>query len=216
MPRKKSETGFYSYDSKGKYHGKDYFTDLFSHSTSFKVTSVSGYSPVLNDKGKVRFLKDASGNKLGVDVLKNPKSKRKSRDFVDMSTPLQNAQSKYTPKQIETLARKGHLYIPLKSGKRFDEFTKKKEESERKRKESETRQISNTVSKLRDLSYYALPPGRRTSASGRVYYERRSNRSDTPNERLSFIQDKQKDPKSYREWRESYLKKKKARQNQRR
>lgn len=39
---------------------------------------------------------------------------------------------------------------------------------------------TGTSKTARDLKRRALPPGRRVSASGRVYYERRANRSDKP------------------------------------
>jgi hypothetical protein len=42
-----------------------------------------------------------------------------------------------------------------------------------------TRQ-TGTSKTTRDLKRQALPPGRRVSATGRVYYERRKNRSDKP------------------------------------
>ena len=41
------------------------------------------------------------------------------------------------------------------------------------------RQIGRS-NELRDLKRKALPPGRRVSKSGRVYYEYRKNRSDLP------------------------------------
>jgi len=44
--------------------------------------------------------------------------------------------------------------------------------------DTKTGMINNTVSTVRDGWYHAKAPGRRTSASGRVYYERRSNRCD--------------------------------------
>lgn len=37
-----------------------------------------------------------------------------------------------------------------------------------------------------DAKRKAKLPGKRTSASGRVYYERRANRSDTPGERRNY------------------------------
>ena len=48
-----------------------------------------------------------------------------------------------------------------------------------KRKASTTRQ-TGTSSRSKDRSRKALAPGRRVSATGRVYYERRKNRSDKP------------------------------------
>jgi hypothetical protein len=48
-----------------------------------------------------------------------------------------------------------------------------------KRKASTTRQ-TGTSSTAKDRARKALAPGRRVSATGRVYYERRKNRSDKP------------------------------------
>lgn len=45
------------------------------------------------------------------------------------------------------------------------------------KKKSEKRQTGTSV-KSKDKLYKALPPGKRISASGRTYYERRANRSD--------------------------------------
>lgn len=45
------------------------------------------------------------------------------------------------------------------------------------KKKSEKRQTGTSV-KSKDKLYAALPPGKRISASGRTYYERRANRSD--------------------------------------
>ena len=52
-----------------------------------------------------------------------------------------------------------------------------------KRKASTTRQ-TGTSSRSKDRSRKALAPGRRVSAAGNVYYERRKNRSDKPGQLL--------------------------------
>jgi len=41
----------------------------------------------------------------------------------------------------------------------------------------DTRQIGKS-DKIWDLRFKALPPGKRISKTGKVYYERRTNRSD--------------------------------------
>jgi hypothetical protein len=46
------------------------------------------------------------------------------------------------------------------------------------------RQYQTPLGIQMDMMRRALPPGRRVAASGKVYYERRSNRSDQPNRTL--------------------------------
>lgn len=48
-------------------------------------------------------------------------------------------------------------------------------------------QTGRSYDSRRDSSRSALPPGKRKSASGSVYYERRKNRSDKPGTMLGFV-----------------------------
>lgn len=53
------------------------------------------------------------------------------------------------------------------------------------KKQNKKRQIGPSYSVFRDLLYAAKTPGRRVSKSGKVYWERRANRSDVkPKEKL--------------------------------
>jgi hypothetical protein len=48
----------------------------------------------------------------------------------------------------------------------------------------QTGHIETPMGRLMDLARTALPPGKRKSKSGNIYYERRENRSDRPPGRL--------------------------------
>lgn len=173
-----------------------------------------------SNPGSVGFLRDSKGNNTSINILQDPESDYRKNNLVygEMSY-LKKSNWQYTPKEIENFAKKGILYSPLESGQKHAKYLQLKQENDDARKahreknmneinaktkkygdkfnkskylsgKKYERQIENTKSQISDTRHLAKPPGRRISASGKIYYERRSNRSDKYQERLQYIANK--------------------------
>ena len=172
-------------------YGSDvYQSGSFTGNPFFKISNTKDFEMIVSKKGpkpgRVGWLKDPEGYLSDIKILQNPNSKHSQQNKYrpDAEMDLKQMQWKYTPKQLERLAQKGRLYADIRSGPRLREYeTFERAEREKLKKNSDyDRQINNTKSKSSDSKRKAMPPGRRTSASGKRYYERRSNRSDTLSE----------------------------------
>lgn len=184
-----------------KYRRQNYGSDVyesgyFTGDPFFKISNTKDFEMVVSKKGptpgRVGWLRDPNGYVSKIRILQNPNSKHSKKHIYSSDTEmdLKDMQWKYTPKQLETLAKKGRLYTDIRSGPRLKEYeTYERAEREKAKKDSNyNRQIKNTKSQSSDSKRLARPPGKRTSASGKTYYERRSNRSDTISEIRNFSQ----------------------------
>ena len=178
-------------------YGSNVYEDPYGLMNEFyKLNSTKDFDFKIAKKGRnpgtVGFLVDPQGYLSDIRVLQNPNSKHSNANKYrsDTEMDLKEMSWRYTPKQLETLAKKGRLYTNLRSGSRKKEYDDNvfAEREKAKKNGNYDRQINTTKSKSSDDKRLAKAPGKRTSVNGKTYYERRSNRSDTLSERSSYKQ----------------------------
>ena len=100
------------------------------------------------------------------------KKKRKKKTSTKAATKVvrkkRTKKKKARKKGVEALLKGAKVYEIKRKGRTYKVYVLPR-----------MRQIGRS-NELRDLKRKALPPGRRISRSGRVYYEYRKNRSDLP------------------------------------
>ena len=98
----------------------------------------------------------------------------KTEDITSKKKKSKSASNKKSASKTKTSSKNSKNVTLTEAIKKVNASKKKRSH----KYDDETGMIPATKNFKRDLLFNALPPGRRTSASGRVYYERRSNRCD--------------------------------------
>jgi hypothetical protein len=160
-------------------------TDTKSHNVNIRV--VSGNIGSLPFTGKIlginiKATKEASGIRLDIGttrmgINKNTDTKAAISNFIDL---LQKQYGyKLTEPQLIKLNKAAKTFI-ISLKKEAPSIAKTIKIKKVVTKKSATTYQTGSSNKIKDESRKALPPGKRKSASGKTYTERRTNRSDKP------------------------------------